>query len=460
MKNKNSTDDVFNACHFNEFIKLDIIKRYGIMSSISTFALATACCYIDNRNHLEDIINFMMPDQQYMFKKRVNVIRHYQPNPALVIDVQQMIMHVCEHVGITPYTLSTVAEIVGIEFSDPLGELSDANMQVNYIEVKSKDSAPLFSLEKLTAEIKHRKIKDIPKLKELVNIGAYKPLYYASKNKVSAINALVEAFPNFVDVIGQVKAVCQISLLTNAPLSLPVINLQGPPGIGKTQFIKALAKALQLEFFTINAAAMSGRFELCGGNPQYGDADIGAIGRIMCYEAKSFQPLILIDELCMAKDNHYDSIIQPLYSFFDREQRKSFRECFLNLELDLSGAIIFTTTNNYKQLKPALKSRLVNIDIKSPSSKQMKSIMQNIYKNCLIDMKLQHYFNANISAALLSMLSHLAPRIVIETLRLAIGNACVRADKIKKVELVVDDFDAFNVNHGTENEINTSSILH
>ena len=35
MKNKNSTDDVFNACHFNEFVKLDIIDLNGhIIDSI------------------------------------------------------------------------------------------------------------------------------------------------------------------------------------------------------------------------------------------------------------------------------------------------------------------------------------------------------------------------------------------------------------------------------------------
>ena len=168
-------------------------------------------------------------------------------------------------------------------------------------------------------------------------------------------------------------------------LSLPVINLQGPPGIGKTQFIKALAKTLHLEFFSINAAAMSGRFELSGGNPQYMDADLGMIGQIMCYEAKSFQPILLIDELCMARDNQHDSIIQPLYSFFDREQRKCFKENFLNLELDLSGAIVFTTTNDFKQLKPALKSRLVNIDIKTPTPQQMQASSKTFMKAaCLI----------------------------------------------------------------------------
>ena len=227
--------------------------------------------------------------------------------------------------------LMTLTEMVGICFTDSLDKQSDAEKQFSASPFDNSDTASLFSLEKLKKEIGSRKEKDMAKLKALVEIGANKQRYYVSDNKVTALQVLAEKFPNFKKVIGQVTAACQVSILSNQPLSLPIINLQGPTGIGKTQFVIALSKSLHLEFFSINAAAMTGRFELSGGNPQYGDADVGLIGQIMCYEAKSFQPVLLIDELCMAKDNHYDSIIQPLYSFFDREQRKCFKENYLNL---------------------------------------------------------------------------------------------------------------------------------
>ena len=276
-------------------------------------------------------------------------------------------------------------------------------------------------------------------------MGAKKSLYYVSQDRVKSLSALATSFPNFQRVIDQVTAACQVSLLSNKPLSLPVINLQGPPGIGKTQFVSALAKALQLEFFSINAAAMRGRFELCGGNPQYADSDLGTIGRIMCFEAKSFQPVILIDELCMAKDNSQDSIIQPLYSFFEREQRKCFKENFLNLELDLSGTIIFTTTNDFELLKPALKSRLVNMEIEPPKPEHMKAITENMYKHCLTDMKLGVYFSDKLPSELLATLCHLPPRDVMEKLRLAIGKACVRADVKDLVILKLSDLNILDI---------------
>jgi ATP-dependent Lon protease len=123
---------------------------------------------------------------------------------------------------------------------------------------------------------------------------------------------------------------------------------------------------------------------------------------------------------------------------------------YLNLELDLSGTIIFTTTNDYKTLKPALKSRIMNIEIKPPTPKQMQFIVQNIYETSLLDMKLQHYFKKELSLKLSSTLCDFSPREVIEVIRLAIGKACVRANQIQRVELMIEDLELSNVSQCVE----------
>lgn len=445
----------FDYCHFNAFTTLDNLKRHDMMFLITPFSLALACCYIDDDNHLQDIISFMTFKQQKVFAALIKTIQLLPPNPELVVDVQQMIIHIVERSGQTMSVLATVADILGINVSKELNEQDNNKTQPTQSSVKRSNSVPIFSMKKLKNEVKHRKAKDMQTFSTLIEQGPKKTLYYANKNTTSSLSSLAKSFPNFQRVIDQVIAACQVSVLTNTPLSLPAINLQGQPGIGKTQFISALAKALQLEFFTINAAAMTGRFELCG-DPQYGDSDLGAIGRIMCFEAKSFQPTILIDELCMAKDNPQDSIIQPLYSFFEREQRKSFKESFLNLELDLSGTIIFTTTNDFELLKTALKSRLVNMEIEPPTPGHMKAITQNMYKDCLIDMKLKQYFDDKLSPALLSTLCQLPPRSVIEKLGLAIGKACVRAEESNLVTLTMEDFEEFDIHH----DVGITPIIH
>ncbi|WP_286272808.1 AAA family ATPase [Thalassotalea hakodatensis] len=446
----------FNYCHFNAFLEIDNLKRHDMMFLITPSSLALACCYIDDDNHLQDIISFMSFNQQRVFAAMIKTIQQLPPNPELVVDIQQMIMHIFEHSGQTISILATVIEITGIYVRKESNELEIKKPQPTENDMKRSNSASIFSMKKLKNEVKHRKPKDMQTFSTLIEQGPKKTLYYANKNTTSSLSSLAKSFPNFQDVVDQVIAACQVSQLTNTPLSLPAINLQGHPGIGKTQFVSALAETLNLEFFAINAAAMTGRFELCGGNPQYGDSDLGAIGRIMCFEAKSFQPIILIDELCMAKDNPQDSIIQPLYSFFEREQRKSFKENFLNLGLDLSGAIIFTTTNDFESLKPALKSRLVNMEIEPPTPEHMKAITENMYKHCLKDMKLEQYFNDKLSASLLSTLCQLPPRSVVEKLRLAIGKACVRANNKSRVTLVLEDFKGVDFHC----EVGSTAIIH
>ncbi len=185
---------------------------------------------------------------------------------------------------------------------------------------------------------------------------------------------------------------------------------------------------------------MHSRFELIGGNRQYGDADIGAIGQIMCLEARTFQPLILIDELCMVRDNNSDSVIQPLYGLFDREQRKDFKEHYLDIELDLSGTLIITTSNHYKNLKPALKSRLINIEIERSTIKKMHVIVQNLYNSAIVDMALTSYFVGELPQTVCSLLSATTPRVAKEDIRLAIGQACSRAKQGIKIMLSVEDF--------------------
>ena len=75
-------------------------------------------------------------------------------------------------------------------------------------------------------------------------------------------------------------------------------------------------------------------------------------------------------------------------------------------------------------------------------------------------MKLQHYFASKLSHELLSKLSLLPPRTVIEVLRLSIGKACVRAKKARRIELVMGDFKSFDVIHETERKINSTSNMH
>jgi hypothetical protein len=65
-------------------------------------------------------------------------------------------------------------------------------------------------------------------------------------------------------------------------------------------------------------------------------------------------------------------------------------------------------------------------------------------------MKLQHYFKKELSLKLSSTLCDFSPREVIEVIRLAIGKACVRANQIQRVELMIEDLELSNVSQCVE----------
>ena len=336
------------------------------------------------------------------------------------------------------------------EYDNDLAALEALAVIGNNSDDIKRETNALFCEQTLLENIKKVAKKDEAKYQAVLAAGALKRLYVPQKTYLHQLDELAQRFPNFKAVITLIKSSIQISLLGGEAFSFPILNLQGEPGCGKTCFVKALADTLTLEFFMLNVASMSGRFELVGGNKQYGDADMGAIGQIMCVEAKTFQPLILIDELCMARDNTSDSVIQPLYSLFDREQRKSFKEHYLALELDLSGTLIITTTNNFEQLKPALKSRLVNFEIKPPTKKQMHGIVATLYNESLTELALTPYFKPELPSTVLSLLAKTSPRVAKEEIRLAIGQACSRAKQNAKITLDVNDFNTAKFKNSTK----------
>jgi len=83
-----STEKNFDYHHFNAFTQLNNLKQYDMMTSISTFALATACCYIDDDWHLEGVISFMTLEQKKSFKSLINTIQAVPPSPVFVVEVQ------------------------------------------------------------------------------------------------------------------------------------------------------------------------------------------------------------------------------------------------------------------------------------------------------------------------------------------------------------------------------------
>lgn len=157
--------------------------------------------------------------------------------------------------------------------------------------------------------------------------------------------------------------------------TLPYFCLYGKPGIGKTSFCYSLAKALGAEIFFIS---LPGRhsFSLIGQEQSYRAATYGELIRILI-KSKCMNPIIVFDELDkMNTDDMHGSIEAVLLAICDPVSNKSFKDLFLEAEIDISQISFIFTANDPSKISPPLRSRLTMVEVEDYSTEDKVEILQ------------------------------------------------------------------------------------
>ena len=318
--------------------------------------------------HLCDLRHFAHPYESFPMAHpiRPRIFARSMPStPALSLD------QIKERLSRVPQESASSFDFLGADLFDPtLSSTEKVEQRAKSFHAAQKST--------LTARLGHLKAEERKLIEAALGKGQYAGIH-AQHQMHEKIAALHEESPWMAPAAVAVMQQMQRATIAGpAPFTMPPLLLVGKPGIGKSQWARALAETFTVPEITVDIGGSGGGiFALSGVERGWGSASAGRLVREML-SRHIVNPLVILDEVDKAptdigtsKGTSLPGLFEVLKSLIEPSTARAWTCPFYQLPFDMSRVNWVMTTNSIDRMPTAFLDRCKVIHLDDPKPEHL-----------------------------------------------------------------------------------------